>query len=1055
MKVRPLALFCLLSCPAFAGGQTSSTIPGEPRSQTEFSHEPFVIAQYATIARFENDGTSEQDLQVRVRVQTDAGVESWSELVFGYNAGSEAVEVRDVRLEKSDGTTVVMAEAVKDTVATKVRDFPAYADCREKQVSLPSLSPGDTLAYHIVKRATKAVAPNEFWFEHSFVDSAIVLDERLEVNLPSARKVILRSSTPADETQQLAGRTIYRWKRQNLKLDERFSQQDSEEKNQKPSDVQVTAFASWNEVARWYAQLVRGRDEPTPEIRAKTEELTRGHASDREKARALYDYVSKNIRYVDLPFGTAGYRPHAAAEILSNRYGNSDDKHTLLAAMLRAAGMPAEIALIPSVRKLDTGVPSPAQFERVLTVLPMESDWIWMNSTIDVAPFQLLAIQLRNQSALLVSRDGSGRIVKTPVDPPFPSTQHVAIEGTVSELGKLTATAHYMVRGDTELVLRSAFHRVPQSEWKEIGQTILTLDGIHGEVTSAKPNDPTATDDPFELDIHFTEANFIDWSSQTTRTSLPLLAIGVPDPPTDTSKPIELGSPLRVRVTLKLNLPLSLAAQPPVGVAITHDYAEFTSSYRYENHVVTASRSLDFKMRELGPSRATEYVGFTRAVTADQNQLLRVENVRPGGPAIPSNAAIEDLVEAGRGALAKGNMRAAIPLLERAVEIKPDHAQVWNDLGLAYLGVAKLDQAIRAFQTQLEINPSDEHANNYLGVAFERKLDYPEAAAAFRKQAQISPLDPIAHASLGDLLLEQHNYAQAVPEFEKATILSPKNAQLEVSLGRAYAGAGNTPEAVSAFEKAASVSHTPAILNEVAFNLAEEKMALDKAKRYAEVAIADASGSLRSVDLAHLTDQTLAEMENIAAYWDTLGWIYFQNGDLDHAMRYIHAAWVLSEDGEAGDHLAQIYTKSGDKDRAVHTCALALAAPHATADTRARLMLLLGGNAQIDDLVHSAKPELDTLRTIPAGKLVTEDAQADFFILLSPGEKTAHVDAVKFISGSEALRPLSDRLSSLDYGAVFPDTVPTKIVRRGTLSCRAKASDCEFTLLLPEEVHLN
>jgi tetratricopeptide (TPR) repeat protein len=1048
MKLWGMALLAVLA--VLAGARASGAVA---KSQTEFSREPFVIERYATTARFEDDGTSEEDLQVRVQVKSDAGVESWRELVIGYDRVTEEVEVRYVRLEKADGARVpIGGDAVQDTVAAAVRDFPAYSNYQEKQISLRSLAAGDTLEYDIVKRATKAVALNEFWFEHRFVDSAIVLDERLEINVPSTRQVMLKSSIAWYETQQLLGRTIYRWRRQNLKVEEPASQQGSEQAKWKPSDVQLTSFANWNEVARWYAKLAAGGAEPTADLRAKTDELIQGQASDLAKAQALYNYVSKKIRSVELPWGAPGYRPHPATEVLANQYGDSEDKHTLLAALLNAAGLPAETALIPSLGKLDTALPSPAQFDRVLTVVPIEGDLIWMNTTLDVVPFRLLQIQLRNKSALVISRAGSGKIAQTPVDPPFLSTQRVAIKGEVSELGKLTASAHYAVRGDTEIVLRAAFHRAAKEQWKEIGQTILTLDGIHGQVTSAKPTDPTATDAPFELDIDFTEANFIDWSSQRTRASLPLLAIGVPDPPNDTSKAITLGSPLRVIVSLRLHLPPSFTAQPPVGVAIAHDYAQFTASYRYEDHLVTAMRSLDFKMREIPSSRAGEYAAFTHAVAADQNQPLIIENVRPGGPAIPASASVDDLVEAGRGALDGGNMRAAIPLLERGVEMEPQHKQAWNELGLAYLAAGNLDGAIRAFQKQLEINPSDEHANNYLGLAWERKQDFQNAAGAFRRQTQMNPLDPTAHASLGDTLLAQHDYGQAVPELEKATILSPKNAQLEVDLGRAYAGAGRNNEAVAAFERAAAISRSSEILNEVAFNLAEQKLALDQAQRYAEGAIADATTNLRAVDLAHLTDKALGQTEEIASYWDTLGWIYFQRGDPDRAMRYIEAAWVLSQDGEAGDHLAQIYEKSGDRERAVHACALALAAPHAMADTRARLTLLLGGNAPIDDLVSRAKPELEALRRIPAGKLLAEDARADFFIVLSPGQNKARVDAVKFISGSEALRPLSDQLRSLDYGAVFPDAFPAKVIRRGTLSCSRKVGDCGLVLLPPEQV---
>ncbi len=70
----------------------------------DFSQEPFVIEQYFTTTRFENDGTGEFDLTERIRVQSDAGVAQLGELVFGYSAASEQTEIRYVRVRKPDGT---------------------------------------------------------------------------------------------------------------------------------------------------------------------------------------------------------------------------------------------------------------------------------------------------------------------------------------------------------------------------------------------------------------------------------------------------------------------------------------------------------------------------------------------------------------------------------------------------------------------------------------------------------------------------------------------------------------------------------------------------------------------------------------------------------------------------------------------------------------------------------------------------------------------------------------------------------------------------------------
>src|SRR5579872_4899307 len=94
------------------------------------------------------------------------------------------------------------------------------------------------------------------------------------------------------------------------------------------------------------------------------------------------------------------------------------------------------------------------------------------------APFQFLPAALRNKSALLIDADGSGKIVRTPADPPYASTQRVEITGTVTELGKLAAHIRYELRGDNEFVLRLAFHKTPEAQWKDLAQTIITLDGL-------------------------------------------------------------------------------------------------------------------------------------------------------------------------------------------------------------------------------------------------------------------------------------------------------------------------------------------------------------------------------------------------------------------------------------------------------------------------------------------------------------------------------------------------------------------------------------------------
>ena len=45
-----------------------------------------------------------------------------------------------------------------------------------------------------------------------------------------------------------------------------------------------------------------------------------------------------------------------------------------------------------------------------------------------------------------------------------------------------------------------------------------------------------------------------------------------------------------------------------------------------------------------------------------------------------------------------------------------------------------------------------------------------------------------------------------------------------------------------------------------------------------------------------------------------------------------------------------------------------------------------------------------------------------------------------------------DHLRALDYGVMFPDALPIKIIRRGTLTCSAATGDCNFTLAPAEDL---
>jgi len=1081
MRIRFLALLlpCLLAASALAqqSGSNLSTAP-EPQKSADtstpadkardYKQESFVIEQMHSRYRFESDGTGRKETTARIRVQSEAGVQQWGQLQEGYNSANERVEIPYVRVLKEDGTVVKAGDdAVQDLSAPIEREAPVYTDYRQKHITVPGLRPGEVLEYDMVTVIHTPLAAGQFWTEYEFDKNNIDLDETVDVDVPANRPLKLKCKPGMDpKITEENGRRIYHWSSSHLERDDdaKDKEKDKKKKKHRPDDdrpdIQLTTFETWEQIGRWYASLEKDRRAPSPDVKAKADELTKGLTSDLEKTEALYDFVAKNFRYVSLSLGVGRYQPHAATDVLHDQYGDCKDKHTLLASMLEAEGLHADSVLINSSRKLDPDVPSPSQFDHVITMLPMPKEEVWMDTTSEVAPFRLLSFNLRKKQALVIPpmnppSNVAPHLETVPDDTPMPDSELSEVDGKVNDIGKLEAHVHYEFRGDEELLLRSVFRRVPQANWQRVVENVNS--SLGGDITNLKVSDPAATREPFTLSYDVSKVNFLDWSKKKTDIVLPLVQFSLPDVSTDDdgdadAEPLKLGPKGDYAYKIKLELPAKYTAHAPLAFSLKRDYAEYEATYKLENGVFSAGRKLTLRQDEIPATRASDYESFRRAVGSDLAQQLSVESSVAGVPVPPADMKADDLVESARAAMQNGNFPVAIALLKRATETDPKNKFAWNNLGLAYFQTHEDEQAIAAYQKQIEVNPYDEYAYNNLGRVYWNERKYDDAVKAFNKQLENNPLDKFAHANLGAMYAEWHKYDQAVPELEKAASLTPDSPDLQVSLGDAYLNLGQDDKALAAFDHAVELAATPLVWNNIAYQLSLKKSHLDRAQQYAESSVSATAAALRNVSLDRLTQAELPLVSSLVAYWDTLGWVHFAEGDLTKAEKYVGAAWGLGHHGEVGDHLGQIYEKEGAKDRALRTYALSMNGIRPIPETRTRLASLAGGDAKADAAIAHSKEELQHLSTVDLGK-AAQTGNADFFILLSGGAgTTAKVDAVKFVSGDEKLKSYTEALKTADYHVTFPDDTPVKVFRRGTLSCSMTTGKCSFALTLPDDV---
>jgi hypothetical protein len=266
-------------------------------------------------------------------------------------------------------------------------------------------------------------------------------------------------------------------------------------------------------------------------------------------------------------------------------------------------------------------------------------DRFWLDPSLEVAPFGLIpassgkcAFVLNRYFIVMDSTAQEWRPLRTHL--PFASTQHVQVDATIGSEGTLSARVHYAMRGDNELLLRVAFHQSPKEKWKDVAQLLALSDGFRGKVVNVSSSDPYATREPFTVEYEISQPKFVDWSKKPVRIPAILPLLGLPDPPTkpvggSASSAIDLGTPLDVQTGVTLRLPPGATAQAPTGTSVSRDYASFSSSYSARANTVTASRHVNFLLREVPADRAADYNAFLHAVQSDQSQFFTLDRSTP------------------------------------------------------------------------------------------------------------------------------------------------------------------------------------------------------------------------------------------------------------------------------------------------------------------------------------------------------------------------------------------------------------------------------------------
>jgi len=1033
--------------------------------KNDHSQEAAIFERILNRARFENDGTSLEETEAAIRIQSEAGVREFGQLVFGYSSATEKLEVEYVRVRKPDGQVIVTPEStVQDFAPDVLKDAPMYTDYRQRHISVAALRPGDTLEYRTVTRTTTPLAAGNFWYEQTFPKGVVVNEDRLEIDVPKSREIKLKTPKYKPEIQDNGDRRLYTWVVKGLEPERNTDKTKDDEADESPGpDVQLTTFTDWQQIAHWYASLQGERMTVDDRVRKQAEDLTQGAATPEEKAHRLYNFVSLNIRYVSISLGVGRYQPHAATEVLASGYGDCKDKHTLLAAMLKAVGIQSYPVLIDSSRKLDNDEPSPAQFDHVITLARVGDRLTWLDTTQEVTPYGLLLYQLRNKEAIVASDDAESGVRRTPADSPVKTFVHFVLTGKFSEYGALDATLEFTAQGDRDWPMRAGYRSVPQAEWKDFTKMLSTSWGLPGDVDDVQLDPIEDTSRPFHLKYHLKQDRFfVVPSASVDFRPIPPLGVPAVQASSKSTEPIDIGPAGDTDYKVRLEFPANYAVHTPLAVQMSRDYGEYSSSYTLTSlpngTVLEGERRLIVNLNQLPAARRADYESFHNVTRSNDDQLLSCTILAPSGgiEAAKLQGSPEELQKAGVKALESRDYKTAVDLLKRAVDAdsgaKPNLKDAWYDLGRAYAGASDHPQAIAAFRKQIELNPNHKKANGELAMELEESGKPDEAVAAYRKQLELAPFEKETLKNFGLLLARQGKDAEARTQLEAAAAIPPDDPEIKMTLAQVYTRLGETAKAQELM-KALTGSAASDAGKDVFSAALKPGIDPTQTENDAQTVLYDIGGQFDSGEFDRLPPSVFSAMKLVSLAWARIGWAKYLRGENLTAMRFLNSAWLLSGSGTVANRLGQVYEKQGQTDQARHMYALAVAAGGAEAgDSRQKLEKLLADAnilnmgasvaAALQKDIAEATMELVRSRSVKLGAITSKTASARFNLVF---DSSPQPERAEFVDGDDSLRSAGHEMRDKDFPVRFPDASSIKIVRRAAVDC--DASGCAVEVL--------
>ncbi|MDZ7386023.1 MAG: DUF3857 and transglutaminase domain-containing protein [candidate division KSB1 bacterium] len=605
---------------------------------SDFPEAGAVILLDQVVHEINPDGSATTSEHFLVKILRDRGKTKFADLKRTYNLRTDSMTVLLAQTRKRFGAPIpVEKDAINDITPPELADAAVYANFHQKVISYPEVVPNVCLE---LKRRTfhrpGEVGRRYFWGLTTLQTDEPVMLKEYTVVVPKGVAFSYRTigqelmPTVAARGEKVA----YTWRVENVSqlIPEPFMPPELEPR------LLYTSCPSWEALGRWLGEQFEDKVQPTPAVQAKAADLTTGVQGEEEKVRAVYLWLVRQVRNVELPLGVMGYAPHQAERVLENMYGDWRDKAALLTALLKSVGVQAEVALLkrngaPVVEEL----PTPEQFDAVYVRVRLHGGKVlWLDPFAQDCRYGYFPGGDGTQ-ALVLTQQG-GELVRVPAFDAETNSCHLRGSYSFANDGSLLGEEHFRLGGVFDRRLRTRVKDLTPKELEQFFARAASGVGEGTQIVSRTLSDLKDLNGEAALDWSYRAPDFAIAEGEMIICHLPPIAFEFlqvpPYRPTvqDRRNPFHIERECLFESERRFRLPVGYrVGYLPAPLIVENEFGRWSVEFRTDGQgqpTVLEKRTVTLKRQTMGVEQYAAYKKVYDDFMHRRNTIILMEKSR-------------------------------------------------------------------------------------------------------------------------------------------------------------------------------------------------------------------------------------------------------------------------------------------------------------------------------------------------------------------------------------------------------------------------------------------